>query len=286
MSFLTTTAGANGILPEETGALITGPLEAESIAFNENLATVIHTASHTFSVPILKEDAGAAWVAEGEEISPDDPVLAELVITPTKAAGLTIISREIANDSAPEAQELVGEGLARSIVTQVDTAFLGSLAAPAQSGLGALPSADVDTWKNHGTVDTAGAITNLDPFAEAVAKCETAGGNITGWLMHPTDALAISKLKDSTNSNKSLLENPRVILGRPVIVSAKATAGELWGIDKAAVITVLREDTEVAVSNAPFFTSDRIALRATTRVGLGFAIPNRLVKIYDVTPGA
>ncbi|MGR6901076.1 phage major capsid protein [Glutamicibacter sp. BSL13] len=103
--------------------------------------------------------------------------------------------------------------------------------------------------------------------------------------MHPSDALAISKLKDSTNSNKSLLENPRVILGRPVIVSAKATAGVLWVIDKAAVITVLREDTELAVSDAPFFTSDRIALRATTRLGLGFAIPNRLVKIYDVTPG-
>ena len=64
-------------------------------------------------------------------------------------------------------------------------------------------------------------------------------------------------------------------------MSAKATPGVRWGIDSSAVITVLREDTELAVSDAPYFTSDRIALRATTRVGFGFPTPNRIVKMYD-----
>ena len=281
MTFLTSSTGAGSILPEEYGALITDPLEAESIAFNPALATVVRTGSHTFNVPILKEDAGAEWVAEGSEITPDDPVLSELEISPSKVAGLTIISRELANDSAPEAQTIVGQGLARSIVARVDAAFLGDLAAPAQKGLGSLPTDGADEWLNHSEVDAGPTITNLDPFAEAIAVCEGAGGNITGWLMHPSDALALAQLKDATDSNKALLEDPRVILGRPVTVSAKATPGVRWGIDSSAVITVLREDTEVAVSDAPYFTSDRIALRATLRVGLGFPTPNRLVKIHD-----
>lgn len=283
MTFLTSSTGTGGILPPEFGALITGPLTKEAIAFNPALATVVSTGSHTFNVPILKEDAGAAWVTEGSEISPDDPVLTELVITPTKVAGLTIISREMANDSSPAAQSFVGDGLARSIVAQVDTAFLGDLAAPAPKGLGSIPSANADAFLNYSEVDTGAAIANLDPFAEAIAVCEEAGGNITAWLMHPDDALALAQLKDATGSNKPLLADPRVIMGRPVVVSAKATAGVRWGIDSQAVVTVLREDTELAVSDAPFFSSDRTALRATCRIGFGFPTPNRIVKLHDAT---
>lgn len=281
MTFLSSSAGANSILPPAFGALITAPLAAQSIAFNPALATVVSTGSHTFSIPILKEDAGASWVAEGSEINPEDPVLSEIEITPSKVAGLTIISRELANDSAPEAQTIVGQGLARSIIARVDAAFIGNLAAPAPKGLGSIPAADADTWLNHSVVDTGGTIANLDVFSEAVAVCEEAGGSITGWLMHPDDALALANLKDATGSNKPLLEDPRVIMGRPVVVSAKATPGVLWGIDASAVVTVLREDTELAVSDAPYFSSDRIALRATLRVGIGFPLANRLVKLHD-----
>jgi hypothetical protein len=42
-------------------------------------------------------------VAEGAEITPSDPKLPELTVTPAKVAGLTIISRELADDSSPAA---------------------------------------------------------------------------------------------------------------------------------------------------------------------------------------
>lgn len=281
MTFLTSTAGASSILPPAFSSLITAPLEAQSIAFNPALASPVTTGSHEFHIPILKANAEAMWVEEGGEITPDEPTMGELTVVPSKTAGLVPVSREMANDSAPSAQEMIGNSLAADIVRNVDTAFLGNLASPAPKGLASLPEADADAWLNVATVDTGAAITNHDPFAAAVAASEDAGGSITGWLMHPTDALALSNLKDGTGSNKPLLENPRVILGRPVIVSNKATPGVRWGLDAAAITTVLREDVEIAVSDGVYFTSDRLAVRATLRVGFGFHTPNRLVKMYD-----
>ena len=272
MSFMSAAAG--GILPVEYSALITDPIEAEALAFNTALATVVRTGASSFQIPILDSDAGASWVAEGAEIAPEDPVLSEMTVTPSKVAGLTIISNELANDSSPDAQKLVGDGLARSIIGQLNAAFLGDLAAPAPKGLASLT----------GTATADGALDNLDVFADAVAAAEAEGANVTGWLLSPADALTVAKLKDSTGSNKALTETPRMILGRPVIVSAKATTGTIWGLDAAQVMTVLREDVELAVSDDAYFSSDRIAIRATLRAGFGFPRPQTVVKIS--IPGA
>lgn len=267
MTFLS--SGASGILPPEYSELITLPITAQALAFNPTLATVVSTGSTEFHIPILKEDAGASWVAEGAEISADDPTLGELTVTPTKVAGLTIVSKELADDSSENAQTLVGEGLARSIISQVDTAFLGNLAAPAPKGLASLLNVTAIT----GTLD------NLDVFSEAVSAAEVAGANITGWIVHPNDALEIAKLKDQTGSNRNLLEDSRTIAGRPVTVSAKATPGVVWGLDASRNITVLRNDVELAISEDAYFSSARIALRAMLRIGFGFPNEASAVKI-------
>jgi HK97 family phage major capsid protein len=258
MTFLE--AAAESILPTEYSDLITKPIAEQAIPFKESLATVVTTESKDMQIPILLEDAGAAWVAEGQEIAPDDPSVGEITVTPRKVAGLTIISRELANDSSPSAQEMVGQGLARSIISQINAAFLGNLAAPASKGL--------DSLQN--VTELTGDLSNLDIFAEAIAAAEDAGENITGWILNPAEAELLAVLKEATGSNKTLLDDPRSPLGRPATVSKKATPGVIYGIPAPRVITVLREDVEVAVNDAAFFTSDRIAIRATMRVGFGF----------------
>lgn len=268
MTFLTSTSGNESILPVEFADLITGPVLAESIAFNAAVATTVHTASHQFNIPVLREDAGAEWVAEGSEIAPDDPQLDEVTVTPAKVAGLTIISRELAEDSSPDAQEIVGNSLARSIVNQVDKAFLGNLAAPAPKGLGAVAAEVLGT----------DALT-LDVFTTAVGIAESKGANVTAFIVHPNDATKLATLKDADGSNRRLLENPRIILDRPVIVNKYAVEGTIWAIPKADVFYVLREGTTLAKTDAAFFTSDRIAIRATSRISFGFPYPENLVKI-------
>lgn len=269
MTFLTSTSGNESILPPEFADLITGPVLGQSIAFHEAVATTVRTSAHQFNIPVLREDAGAEWVAEGSEIAPDDPQLDEVTVTPAKVAGLTIISRELAEDSSPDAQNIVGNSLARSIVNQVDKAFMGNLAAPAPKGLGAVAAADVvETVELH-----------LDAFTEAVGMAESKGANITAFIVHPNDAIQIANLKDADTSNRRLLDNPRIILDRPVLVNKHAVEGTIWAIPKADVFSVLREGTTLAKSDAAFFTSDRIAIRATSRIGFGFPYPENLVKI-------
>lgn len=273
MAFYTSTAGNGGILPPEYTGLITDPVTKLSLAFDPDVATVVTTGAHDFHVPIIRDDAGAAWVAEGAEITPDDPTLSELVVTPSKVAGLTIVSRELANDSSPEAMQIVGEGLARSIVSQVDKAFLGNLASPAPKGLASLTGITI--------VDTGGTLTSLDLFLEAIASAEGENANISAWITTPDMALAIAQLKEATGSNKGLLDDPRILFGRPVKISNDTPQGVIWGVDKTKIITVLREDTEVAVSGDSHFTSDRVAIRATMRVGFGFPTPATIVKMHD-----
>lgn len=268
-------AAAGGILPQEYSDLVIKAIAAQALPFNPALASLVTTNSATFNIPIVEKDAGAAWVVEGGEITPDDPVLSELPVTPAKVAGLTIISRELARDSSPDAQQIVADGLAREIVRKINAAWLGNLPDPAPKGLASLAATPVAT--------PLGALQNLDPFAQAVSLAEVEGGTITGWVLSPTDALSVAILKTGEGSNQTLTQTPRSILERPVFVNANVPAGTAWGVDATTAITVLREDLELAISGDAFFTSDRIAIRSTARIGFGFPHPEVISRI-TITP--
>jgi HK97 family phage major capsid protein len=82
--------GTHGILDSQIGALVIEPIRQTSVAFG--VSTVVPTSENQFRIPRLTADAGVAWVSEGSEISPDDVEMSELVLTPLKVAGLTVIS--------------------------------------------------------------------------------------------------------------------------------------------------------------------------------------------------
>lgn len=280
MTLLTAaTGGTHGILPDEIGALITEPVRRASIAMS--VATVVTTAYNEYRVPVVVGDAGAAWTAEGAEISPSDAVLDEIIVRPSKIAGLAITSRELALDSAPSAQQLVGEGLAQSIATQVDAAFFGDTTLNAPDGL--LSVAGVQT------VDTAAGIANTDPFAEALSLAETVGATVTSFVAHPATVLELAKVKRQTGSNEPLLgydasqPTQRQILGVPLLSSAAVTEGDVWAIPGAKVMVVLREDVTLAVDESAYFSSDSYGIRATMRAG--FAFPHAAA-IVRLTPAA
>lgn len=271
-TFTTATEGAGSILPDQFAALITDPIEADALAFQPGVATTQRIGiGGSLRIPRVLDDAAAQWVAEGEEIPTSAPTLDELVVAWSKVAGLVPVSRELAEDSNPSAQGIVGSSLARAITQQIDAAFVGDLEAPAPAGLAAL--ADAVT-----VIDGAG-LANLDPILEARAAVEAAGGKATAILANPADALALAKLKDSTGSNRGLLESTENIDGVPVVRHAKITAGELWVVDASSIYTALREDVTLAVSDGPYFTSDRIAMRATARVGFAFPYPERIARV-------
>lgn len=275
MAMTTKTDDVSGLLPGEYGDLIVQPLEQESRAILAS--TSVLTSANTFHIPVLTSEATANWYAEGDDMSGEDPSFQELTVTPAKIGRVVLISHELASDSTPDAQQTVGNSIARAIAAGVDEAFFGNLASPAPAGLEALPGAS--------PVNAGTAWTNVDPFAEAVAASENAGGTITTFIANPTDALVLAKVKKQSGSNEPLLgldatsPGARRILGVPMLVSPKVTAGTIWGIDKNYSHVVIRDDVNIVVSEDAYFATDQVAVKARMRVGFGFSHPAALVKI-------
>ncbi len=275
MPVYTTTNNVNALLPDEYGPLVVQPaLDASVFA---KVATTVTTGSTEYRIPIVSADPTAAWVAEGAEITPSDPTLQELTVTPAKVAGLTIISRELADDSDPAAAQVVGDGLARDIARRIDQAVFAGLASPAPAGLSTLSGVQVYV--------AAGAFANLDFAAEAISKAETVGAMVTAFVAAPATALALAKVKQSTGSNQPVLgmdatsATSRQILGVPLYVSPYVAANTLWAVDASRLWLVVRDDATVEADRSVFFTSDRVAVKATMRAGFGFVHPQSVVKV-------
>lgn len=277
MAMLTTTTDVSGITPEDYGPLIVQPVQRDSIAYR--VSTYLNTSSTKVNLPILTDDPAAGWFAEGAEITPDDATLEELTITPSKVAGLTKISNELASDSSPEAASIVGGGLARDIVTKIDTAYFGNTTTNGPSGLESLTGVSV--------VDNAGTYASFDVFAEAISAAEQVGATIGAFVTDPATALVLAQLKQATGSNMPMLGTSatdaidRRILGVPLLVSSAVTTGTTWGIPKTASYVVQRGGAELDVDKSIYFTSYSTAVRAVMRVGFGFVHEAAVVKIYN-----
>jgi HK97 family phage major capsid protein len=280
----TSGVGTHGMLPDEIGQLVVQPVRDAAVALNPAVATVVSTISNQFRMPVLTADAAAAWTPEGSEITPDDSEFGEIVVTPLKLAALTVVSRELADDSAPSAQAIVGESLAASIARKVDAAFFAATTADGPDGIASVVGVS--------EVDTDGSITDLDVFAEAISKAEVEGAQLSSFVTHPDDVLVLSKLKKLDTSNEPLLNvdptqaTRRQILGVPLLSSAAVTPGTIWGVPATKVYVVLREDVRLDVDRSAYFSSDSVAIRATMRAGFAFPHPAAIVRIYNAVDGS
>lgn len=272
------TAGAAGVLtPAEVGELVIRPLIEQSVA--AQVSTVVQTNSHDFRVPVVSADPTAAWTAEGAEIAASDPTIGEVVVTPKKLAGLTVVSNELASDSSPAALGIVGEGLVRDLRRKLDAAYFASVTPTnGPSGVGVLSGI--------GTVDAGATFADLDWAAEAASLVETAHSTLTAFVAAPATALTLATIKEQDGSNKALLgggdptaPTSRTIAGVPLYTSPAVPANTVWGISQPHSIVVMRQDPSVVVDASAFFTSDRVAVRATLRVGFAFPHPAALVKV-------
>lgn len=275
---LTTSGAASILTPEEVGALVIRPLMEQSIA--AQVSTVVPTSSHDFRVPVVSADPTAAWTAEGAEITASDPIITEIVVSPKKLAGLTVISNELAADSSPAALGVVGEGLVRDLKRKLDSAYFGNTVTNGPNGLGSLTTT---------VIDAGDAWTNLDAFEAAKSAAETLHTDLTAFVTNPTTALALASLKEQTGSNKPLLgadptsPTSRVIGGVPLYVSPDVGTNIVWGIPRQHSMLVYRQDATVVTDTSVYFTSDRVAVRATLRASFGFTYPLGFVKI-NITP--
>lgn len=253
-------------LPEQTGDLVLRPVEAASVAITAVGNVVAPTGTGAYRVPVVNADPSAAWTAEGSEIAVSDIDLDETADQFHKLAGLSVISRELADDSDPGVAEQIGQGLARDIATRLDESFFGSRGSSTLQPQGL---EDLDGV----TVHSAGsAWSNSDAFTSAQYGAEAVGAHLAAFIAHPADALALAQVKQADGSNLPLLSasateaTQRVIGGVPLLTSPAVTEGTVWGLPAdGRIVIVVREDIRVERDGSAYFSSDRIGIRATMR---------------------
>ncbi|EID80796.1 phage major capsid protein, HK97 family [Rhodococcus opacus RKJ300 = JCM 13270] len=270
------TVNSSAILTQaQVDELLVQPVLAESVA--AQVAKVIQTSASALRLPVVTADPTAAWTAEGAEIAVTDADLDEINVAFHALKGLTVVSNELIADSSPEASQIVGEGLARDIAKKLDAAFFGTTVTNGPSGLGSVSGVQ--------SVDAGDTWTNLDAFHEAISKAETVGATVSAFVTTPAVALALAKIKTGTGSNAPLLgQDPtsptkRTIAGVPLFVSPAVAADTVWSLPLQRTVLGLRKDVEVVTDTSAFFTSDRTAVRAVMRAGIGFPHAAAIVKV-------
>jgi HK97 family phage major capsid protein len=265
------------LTPDKHGDIFFQPLQAASTALT--VTQNVFSESKTYRVPVVNDTPSASWTPEGAEIVVSDPTVSEVAVTPTKLAALTYVSRELADDSADQAIGIVANGMVADVAAKTDQAFFTSLPAPAPDGIADLTGVQ--------SVALSGEFANIDAFAEALSLAETVGAVITSYVASPPTVLKLSTLKEGTGSNRPLLGSDptlptrRVIAGVPLYSNRFVPEGTVWAIPRSAAVTVLRTPAELAISQDAAFSSDRIAVRITQRLGFLFPHPAAIVKITE-----
>ncbi|PQE02566.1 phage major capsid protein [Mycobacterium sp. EPG1] len=263
--------------PIEFGKLLNKALQSESVALQAT--TVVQTDKVGITFPTWESDPAVNWLAELATITATDGSTSGVPVIPSKVGGITRLSNELADDSSPEVAELAVSGLVNQVAHAIDTAFVGNTVTNGPSGL--LSTA-------YSTVDTGTSLTNLDPFISAVYKARSVGAKLTSWVMDPSVAETVQKIKRGTGSNEGLIEftanGDLSICGLPVFTLPAVDADTIfWGIPQDRVVTVLRKDAEVTRSKDSGFYNDALDVRAITRVGIGFLHPAAVIRGYDAS---
>lgn len=261
--------------PDQIGDLLIQPL-IEASAAGQALGTVALD-SATYRVPVVTTDPAAAWTEEGAEIAVTDSAVDEITVSPYKLAALTVVSSELAADSTPGAQEVIGAGIVRDLSRKLDAALFTATTTNGPSGLPSLTG--VQTY-------TAAEMTDVvDALIGATYAVEAANGHIMTWVCHPETAARISSLKEGTSSNRPLLgadvtqPGARLLLGSPMITSPYVDEDTVWGIDPTFSQLIIRQNAEVLADHSVYFSSDRVAIRGIIRAGFAFAHPGSIAKV-------
>lgn len=280
MSVYTTTTGASGFIQLLQSSLIT-PLGQASIA--ARVSSTLQTHAGRVDIPIIVEDADAGWYQEGAEIASDDPTFQTIPVTPSKLAGITAVSNETIASGIGNVASMALDSLVRDIAAKLDAAYFGNLASPAPKGLASLTTANALSTD----------LSSLDVFEAARIEASKLGEVITAFATDPETLLALATAKESTGSNRALLQPSPVsqsvtvsgdavslvVSGIPVYASPAIAAGTIWGIPRRTSVLVLSGDPDLATSADAGFRNDLTYVRATLRAGFAFTRPGAIQKI-------
>jgi HK97 family phage major capsid protein len=295
------TGGGQYLVPAQFLGRVWDRLAAKAVGLAAGFS-VIDTDRDELHVPRVTSDATAGFYDEGDEITPSDPGLNEVVATPKKLAALVQASNEVIADSNPAVLDVVFSNLTRAMTNALDLAFF--------EGAGGTNPATIKGLKNVvgiqslelGTGD-GDALADLDPFADAIGMLEQENAEATAFVMHPRTWKQLLKLRElATGSNKPLLSESagsptggisRTLYGIPVFLTSQLSITEtvgtatdcssVYAMQASEVVAVRRAEARIEVDRSRLFNFDQSEIRAVTRWDLVVPNTKAVVRISGIT---
>lgn len=184
------------------GYLVPTPLASYVIDLARNAtraiqagAVTIPMQSQTLRVPRLTNEGAPGWRSENAQITAQDMTFDSVLFTAHSLDRLVIISRELFDDSLPNADGVIANSFAKQLAVALDYAALrGSGVAPVPQGVLNTPGVTPTTHGANGT-----AITNYDFLLNAVQVVRSNNFEPNAHIVSPKTVTDLRTLKDSQN---------------------------------------------------------------------------------------
>lgn len=176
-------------------------------------------------IPRKSAAATAAFVdGEGTAVAESEMTVGQVSLTPKTLGAFTDVTRQLLMQSSLDVEALIRDDLAKSIAVAIDKAGLeGSGASGNPTGI--LSTSGVNTVTNFAAANpTFAEVVTLET---AVAEDNALNGNLS-YILPPAMYGALKTTEKATNTAQFVVEPGGTINGYNAIVSAQATAGNLY----------------------------------------------------------
>lgn len=274
------TAQISELLNDQVSSLLVQPLESASVVLSSGVR--IFDSAGVLRIPKLTGSSAVGFVAENAEIpSTHATTFDEVVLMPTERKSIKVIerfSRESVRQSVIGLDAVLKARLVKVVGDTLDTALLSG-DGTSDTITGILNQDDVTT----GDFDP----TDPDSLLDAIGTLNALEVTPNRWFINGTDFVALRKVKESSGSNKYVLEADLTkdatyrLFGIPVTVTNKLPAGTAILADTSNIAVVRDTAPSITVLSERYAEYDQIGLRVTTRYDLGLLHPEAVAVLTE-----
>jgi HK97 family phage major capsid protein len=244
----TTTAG---------GFLIPTLLSSELIDLARNQTQVITAGARTMplassrvDIPTWAGDPTVGWRAENASITPSDGLVGKITMTAYTLAGLTLVSRELIEDTdSPAIDAELRTVLGKRIALAWDSAALYGSGTGQPKGIKAWPSISTQSMGTNGA-----APTNWDPLVTAVGALQDQNETPTAIIMAPRTQREFASLKDTLGQ---YIKPPTTVAPLPLLATnqvpinltqgTSSLASDIFVADFTKLVLGVRTDVTLTI---------------------------------------
>ena len=218
-----------------------------------------------FNIRVASKTTGSTvgWVGEGSAKPVSALAFNEATLGFTKAAGIVVITEELARFSSPGAEDTITADLRDSMQQFLDTQFLSPTVA-AVSGVN--PASITNGVTPIGLNAAASVATWTTAIQAAYAAFAAAGIEPTHWITTPSVALSLGMLRGTSDQFifPGLTVSGGTLQGLPVITSASAPTGQLILIAAPEIFLADDGGVDINVSREASVMLDSAPVAGTT----------------------